>query len=113
MIEDWKKRYESNEKPENKRDPDFFNFVKEETAKPFELIEEWGSKALLFVKNKEVSVHPQQIESTQDNLRLVLLHSYYIDARQRRYMNLHNSIKYVAEQLLKDIDKLKNGVSKN
>ncbi|GAA0297414.1 hypothetical protein GGQ92_000382 [Gracilibacillus halotolerans] len=108
LIEDCKNRYENNEKPENRRDMDFFEYVKKETEKPFEQIEQWGKESMEFVKNREVSVHPQQIDSTLENLRLVILHSYYIDARLRRYMNLHTSIKYVLEQLLKDMNKLKS-----
>lgn len=110
LIEDCKNRYENNEKPENRRDMEFFEYVKHETKKPFEQIEQWEQEALKFVKNKDVSVHPQQIESTLENLRLVILHSYYIDARLRRFMNLHQSIKYVLDQLLKDMNKLKSEV---
>ncbi|SDJ68085.1 DUF1798 family protein [Sediminibacillus albus] len=100
-----KNRFETNEKPEDRRDREFFNFVKEETTPIHSLVQEWEKQASLFVKNKQVSVHPQQVASTSDNLQILLLNSYYIDTPRKRYMEMYHSIHYVLDQLLSDIEK--------
>ncbi|MFC4404388.1 DUF1798 family protein [Gracilibacillus xinjiangensis] len=105
ILDQLKDRYLTNERPENKRDPQFFQVVKERTNPIFEQIDEWYSSALLFIKKREVQVHPQQLQSTEENLKLLLLHSYYIDVRKKRYMELYQSVKYVFDLLKKDINK--------
>ncbi|WP_277677955.1 DUF1798 family protein [Gracilibacillus dipsosauri] len=103
ILSDLKEHYLANEKPENKRDPEFFQYVKEQTNPVFKEIEQWYQKAKAFVQNRSVSVHPQQIESTAENLRLLLLHSYYMDARKKRYMELFQSVTYVFDMLKRDL----------
>ncbi|SER12259.1 protein of unknown function [Gracilibacillus ureilyticus] len=105
ILEQLKHHYLTNERPENKRDPEFFQFVKETTSPVFDQIDQWYENALLFIKDREVHVHPQQLQSTEDNLKILLLHSYYIDVRKKRYMELYQSIKYVFDLLKKDINK--------
>ncbi|QDP40423.1 DUF1798 family protein [Radiobacillus deserti] len=95
--------YETHEKPENKRDPAFFEYVKEETTPIYKKIKAWEQEALAFVKDREVRVHPQQVASTAENLELLLMHSYYIDVRKKRYMELYKSVEYVFDLLLKDL----------
>ncbi|WP_244535174.1 DUF1798 family protein [Gracilibacillus kekensis] len=95
--------YLTHEKPENKRDPEFFAFVKEQTEPIFIKVDKWYEEALVFVKNRDVQVHPQQIESTEENIKLLLLHSYYIDVRKKRYMELYQSVLYVFDLLKNDI----------
>lgn len=97
--------YLSHEKPEHKRDPEFFAYVKEQTEPVFDIVDKWHEEALAFVKNREVQVHPQQVESTEENIKLLLLHSYYIDVRKKRYMELHQSVLYVFDLLKNDLNK--------
>ncbi|UOQ47611.1 YppE family protein [Gracilibacillus caseinilyticus] len=104
-LNELKSYYLTHEKPENKRDPEFFAFVKEQTAPVFKKVENWYQEALQFVKNRHVNVHPQQIESTEENIKLLLLHSYYVDVRRKRYMELHQSVIYVFSLLRDDIKK--------
>ena len=99
-IETWKDRYENAERPEDKRDRAFFSYVKAETAPFFRKIEKWNEQATVFVKNKEVKVHPQQVASTAENLELLLMHSFYLDVKRKRYMELHQSVHYVFDLLL-------------
>ncbi len=99
-----KEYYLTHERPENKRDPDFFAFVKENTEPVFETVDQWYGEALNFVKDRDVHVHPQQIESTEENIKLLLLHSYYVDVKRKRYMELHQSVIYVFDLLKNDID---------
>lgn len=97
-------RYEISEKPEDKRSREFFLLVKEETTPVYNKIQAWEESASLFVKQRKVKVHPQQIASTKDNMELLLLNSYYLDAKRKRYMDLYQSIMYVFDGLLSDIE---------
>jgi len=102
-----KHKFEENNPPEHISDKDFFLKMKEETAPIYALLEEWEEEALTFVKNRLVNVHPQQIISTKENIELIILHSYYIDARKRRYMELNQSSHYIFNQILNEIEKVK------
>lgn len=97
-----KKQYYQREKPENKRDPAFFSFVKTETAPIFELVDSWAKETAHEVKQRHLRIHPQQVASTKENVELLLLHSYYIDVREKRYMNLYNSVCYILDIILED-----------
>jgi len=98
-----KNKFEENAPPENTKDRDFFLKVKEETLPVYDLLEEWEAAALDTVKTRKASIHPQQITSTKENMELLLMHSYYIDTRRKRYIELHNSILYVLDLLLEEL----------
>ncbi|WP_067725518.1 YppE family protein [Oceanobacillus damuensis] len=98
-----KEIFEKNSPPESTKDRDFFLMVKKDTDPIYQLLEEWEETALSVVKERKANVHPQQITSTRENMELVLMHSYYVDTRRKRYMELHNSILYVFDLLLEDI----------
>ena|SRR5690625_2831051 len=101
-----KEKFEENNPPKHISDKEFFLNMKEETAPIYELLDNWEEKALAFVKNKHVNVHPHQIISTKENIELILLHSYYIDARKRRYMELNQSSHYIFDQILSELEKV-------
>lgn len=101
-------RYETNEKPKDKRNRDFFQYVKEETDPVYAKIEAWEEAANSFVKRREVKVHPQQVASTRENMELLLLNSYYLDAKRQRYMDLYQSVFYVFDSLLNDYENSKD-----
>ncbi|MFC2948340.1 DUF1798 family protein [Virgibacillus sediminis] len=98
-----KARFETEQPPDNKKDKDFFFKVKEETTPIYSILEEWEEKSLDLVKNRKADVHPHQVTSTRENMELLLLHSYYIDVRRKRYMELYKSIHYVFDQLLREL----------
>ncbi|WP_085992060.1 DUF1798 family protein [Oceanobacillus senegalensis] len=102
-LEQLKKRFDEEEPPENMRDKSFFLTVKEQTTPIFEQLEDWESKALAIVKKRKVTIHPQQVTSTKENMDLLIMHSYYKDLRRRRYMEYYKSIKYIFEQLLAEM----------
>lgn len=99
-----KDRFETTPPPENRRDRDFFEYVKKETDPIYELLAKWEKEVLSLVKERKVSVHPQQVSSTRENMELVLMHSYFIDARRNRYLELFKSVSYIFDQLLEDLD---------
>lgn len=100
-IEELKIRYEQSEGPVDKKDKQFFLTMKEETKSIYRILEEWEKLALQVIKYDKINVHPQQIISTAENVELIILHSYYIDAKRKRYMNLYKSCQYVMDQLLR------------
>ena len=97
---DLKDRYENSAPPENRRDPDFFQMVKTETTPIYDLLESWEDDTLEQVKLRQVKVHPHQVTSTRENMELLLMHSYFFDARKKRYMDLYQSVLYIFDQIL-------------
>ncbi|RKQ37630.1 DUF1798 family protein [Oceanobacillus halophilus] len=102
-LHELKDHFENSEAPENIRDKAFFARVKEKTTPIFESLEKWEEEALRVVKERKVNIHPQQINSTRENMELVLMHSYYKDLRRRRYMEYYKSILYIFEQLVDEL----------
>ncbi|SEN44351.1 protein of unknown function [Amphibacillus marinus] len=100
-----KQHFLTSEQPEEKKDPVFFDFVKKKTEPLFDQIECWEEEALRLAKNREISVHPQLIQSTRENFELILMHSFYIDVKLQRYMELHQAIDYVFLLIKNDIAK--------
>ncbi|WP_430785616.1 DUF1798 family protein [Virgibacillus flavescens] len=103
-LQELKDNYERNDPPENKKDINFFTMVKTNTAPVYTLLEQWESDALEIVKQRKVNVHPHQITSTRENMELLLMHSYYIDAKRKRYMELNHSVLFIFDQLLRELE---------
>ncbi|MFC4557349.1 DUF1798 family protein [Virgibacillus kekensis] len=102
-TEKLKERYELNEPPENKKDREFFLMVKEHTTPIYTLLEDWEENALAAVKERRVTIHPHQVTSTRENMELLLMHSFYVDVKRKRYMELNHSIHFILDQLLRDL----------
>lgn len=102
-IDQLKERYELNDPPKDIRDKSFFLTMKDETEEFYKLLETWKDHALEIIKNRKINVHPHQIISTTENIELLILHSYYIDARRKRYMELNKSCHYIFDQILRGI----------
>ncbi|MFA1820748.1 DUF1798 family protein [Virgibacillus oceani] len=100
-----KDRYKTSSPPENRKDRQLFLRVKEETAPIYQLLESWEASALKLVKKRKINVHPQQVSSTSENMEMFIMHSYYIDVKEKRFMELHNSIIYIFDQLLREIER--------
>lgn len=99
-----KEVYEQTSPPEDRRDKAYFQMVREKTLPIYQLLEKWEELALNVIKEKKISVHPNQIVATKENMELLLMHSYYVDVRKRRYMELHKSVLYVLDQLLRALE---------
>ncbi|ALX47929.1 DUF1798 family protein [Lentibacillus amyloliquefaciens] len=102
-LERLKNIYEENNPPESKKDKDFFEMMKVQTAPIYDLLAEWEENTLKIVKERRVNVHPQQVTSTRENMELLLLNSYYVDVKRRRYMELDHSIHFIFDQLLSEL----------
>lgn len=103
ILNQLKDKYEKNEPPEKRRDRKFFSKVKAETMPMYEMLDKWEVSALDAVKSREVNVHPHQVTSTKENMELLLMHSYYVDARRKRYMELYKSVAYIFDQMIKEL----------
>ena len=95
--------YEADQPPESMSDKHFFFQMKESTKPIYDLLEEWEKDALDMIKQRTVNVHPHQIVSTKENMELLILHSYYVDARKKRYMELNHSSHYIFDQLIREL----------
>ncbi|PAV29462.1 hypothetical protein CIL05_11390 [Virgibacillus profundi] len=102
-LNNLKEIYESNNPPKDRKDKQFFRMVKEETSPIYQLLGLWEEAVLEVVKERKVNLHPQQVTSTRENMELLLMHSYYIDVKRKRYMELNNSIHYIFDQLLREL----------
>ncbi|MBC5637037.1 DUF1798 family protein [Ornithinibacillus sp. BX22] len=96
--------FEQTDPPEDRKDKVYFEMVREKTLPVYVLLEKWEALALEVIKASKISVHPNQIVSTRENMELLLMHSYYVDVRRRRYMELHQSVLYVLDQLIRALD---------
>ncbi|MFD1068132.1 YppE family protein [Oceanobacillus locisalsi] len=99
-----RERFENEEAPPDRKDRDFFNMVKTETAPVYDALEMWERDASAAVKERKAAVHPNQIQSTRENMELLLMHSYYLDVRRKRYIELYTSIRYVFDLLLDTLE---------
>ncbi|MFC7060416.1 YppE family protein [Halobacillus seohaensis] len=105
LIDQLHQKFLTTEGPIDKKDFEFFNRVKEETRPMFDLTNQWLSEAEEFVKARGVNVHPNQVQSTFENLEMLILHSYYLDVEKKRFKELHQSSHYVLDMILDDVNK--------
>lgn len=103
QVSDLAQKFFKNDPPESLRDHDFFNKVRAETGPFYKQLDLWEEETLAFIKKYKARIHPHQVVATKENYHLIMMHSYYIDARERRYMELKYSILYVFDILIEDI----------
>ncbi|NBJ71475.1 MULTISPECIES: DUF1798 family protein [Clostridia] len=103
-LDHLKQKFEQNDPPENRKDRALFQKVKEKTTPIYQLLEKWEEESLQLIRERKVNVHPHQIVSTKENMELLLMHSYYIDVRRKRYMELNHSVQYIFDQLLRELN---------
>lgn len=100
QLNELKNTYEEGKEPA--KDRAFFLYVKQETEPIFHLLDEWEALAIDLINKQQISIHEQQIHATKDNMKRLMMHSYYADVRKRRYMDIYKSCKYIFNQLLKE-----------
>lgn len=105
LIDQQHKRFLQTDGPVDRNNRDFFEHVKEKTKPMFEVNHQWMEEAEQFVKNRESSVHPNQVKSTHENIEMIILHSYYLDVDRKRFKELYQSSHYVLDMILSDIEK--------
>ncbi len=85
--------------PENSKA--FFQFVKERTEEVFHILEDWERA---ITEHPDSLLHPSMLTSTVDNLRALIMHSYYRDVRRRRFMEIKRSCLYTLRFVLEKIE---------
>lgn len=80
----------------------FFNEVKAATTPLFDDVMEWEEITLKAIKDQTLKLHPNLINSTRENLELVIMHAYYKDVDEARFQSLMQSIDYVIELVMKE-----------
>jgi|SRR5690625_2127450 len=83
------------EEREVERDRNYFHYVKNETNDYFILLDEWEKAALALAEEGRTKVYPEQISTTIENMKTLIMHSYYQDVRKRRYMEIKKSCHYI------------------
>src|SRR5699024_2651346 len=73
------------------RSRSYFNNIKPEVETYLNFLEEWGELAHQLSEQGLLTIFPQQIDATIDNMRALIMHSYYKDVRKRRYMEMKQS----------------------
>ncbi|WP_174613569.1 DUF1798 family protein [Virgibacillus ihumii] len=102
-LQQLKYKYEENDPPEDRKDKEFFLMVKSQTEPIYQMLDNWEEEALAVVKDQKVSLHPHQVTSTKENMGLLLMHSFYIDVKRKRYMELNHSVNFIFDQLIHDL----------
>jgi len=100
-LDELKLKFEQNEKPATNKE--FFLQMKKETNPIFNLLEYWEKTAFHFVQNESSLLGKEQIAATKENMESLILHSYYIDVRKRRYFDMYRSCHYIFNQLLREL----------
>lgn len=100
VLDNLKAKFDEGKK--TPKDDTYFFYVKKETDPIFDLLDEWEKTAIELIKQNKLLLHEQQIVATKDNMKALLLHSYYFDVRKRRYMEIYKSIHYIFKQMVKE-----------
>lgn len=83
---------------------EFFDFVKENTKEQFNHLDAWLEAIEAYLEDGNKIIHEEMIDSTADNMKALIMHSYYKDVRKRRYMEIKRSCLYVFQAVLKGIE---------
>lgn len=102
-LEQLKTRYETGEK-KDVTDHAYFSYVQHETEYLFTLLSNWQRCANESMRNLHDAVFPQQITATYDNIKALILHSYYRDVRDKQYMKIYKACQYVIQKIIQVIE---------
>jgi hypothetical protein len=84
-------------------DGDFFKEVKPFADEVKQVADEWQKQALEWLKyNKVKNVYPLQIQNTHDNIQINVVKAHYIDTKQKRFLEMVQSIEFVLNALLNE-----------
>jgi len=93
---------DSSIQPENNEQ--FFSFVKKETEDMFKDLETWERLLQYFQAQGNTIIFQPMLESAIDNMKALIMHSYYKDVRRRRYMEIKRSCVYTFRFVLEKIE---------
>lgn len=94
--------YRSEEEVERSRE--FFNEIKPKVESYLILLESWGKATHQLASAGKLQVFPQQIDATIDNMKALIMHSFYKDVRKRRYMEIKQACYYIFMQSIEGLE---------
>ncbi|KAA0550219.1 DUF1798 family protein [Bacillus sp. BGMRC 2118] len=84
---------------------DFYLVVKPYADEVFELTDRWKEQVVIWIKKEKPKyLHPNQIDSTIENLTTVALQAFYPDTRPKRFKELIRSNEYIFESIIHKLD---------
>lgn len=95
-----KDKFEVADPPKSHNDRAYFLEMKEDTEPIYFDLQEWQTLALEASQKREIPIYPNQIIATVENYELIIVHSYYLDIRRRKFMEYYNSCMYVFHQVI-------------
>lgn len=99
-LERLKDRYETGER-EDINDRTYFSYVQRDTEHLFKLLSDWkkcANENLVHLEKEQI--YKQQITATYDNIKALILHSYYRDVRKKQYMKIFKASQYVLDTMI-------------
>jgi hypothetical protein len=94
-------RYQQDTPPAKLNDREEFNVIKAEVTPHFQLLEQWESELLSDIKTYALSIHPSLVQSTRENMELIIMHSFYHDTNVKRFNELVKSVDVVLDLVRK------------
>ena len=95
-----KNNFEVADPPKSHNDRAYFLEMKKETEPIYFALQDWQAFALEASQKREIPIYPNQIIATVENYELIIVHSYYLDIRRRKFMEYYNSCMYVFHQVI-------------
>lgn len=94
-------RYTNGASPAKLNDREAFHVIKEEVTPQFQLMEQWEDELLTDIKTHTLSIHPSLVQSTRENMELIIMHSFYHDTDVKRFNELVKSVDVVLDMVRK------------
>jgi hypothetical protein len=85
---------------------DFYDVVKPTADEIKDILDRWKLLVLDWVKyEKPKYLHPNQIESTYENVIAISVQAFFPDTREKRFMELIRSTRYIYEIIIEELKK--------
>ncbi|MFD1738506.1 YppE family protein [Bacillus salitolerans] len=85
---------------------DFFGVVKPTADEIWQVLDRWKPQVLDWIKiEKPKYFHPNQIESTCENIQAVSVQAFFPDTKEKRFKELIRSNKYIFDTLIELLEK--------
>lgn len=82
-------------------DREAFKHIQKEVTPHFFLFEEWEKAILHDIRAHALPLHPSLIQSTRENMELIIMHSFYHDTTDARFNELVKSVDVVFDMVLR------------
>lgn len=83
-------------------DREAFKHIQKEVTPHFFLFEEWEKAILHDIRSHALPLHPSLIQSTRENMELIIMHSFYHDTTDARFNELVKSVDVVFDMVLRE-----------